>query len=147
MKVTGSRGRGIVFDGKVPGRSADRNVVRDCVIEGIPGDGIELLASRRNLVERCTITNVGGHGIQITKSSPSASDPDRKSNDNEIRNNTIDQAGRDGINVISSDRNEIVGNTVTNSSDEVKNHNGIRIMSTHFAYLQRQHRSGQHRDR
>ena len=131
VKVANSRGRGIVFDGNVPGRSADRNIVRDCIIDGIPSDGIELLASNDNLVENCTITNVGGNGIQITKSSPSASDPNRKSNDNEIRNNTIDQAGRDGVNVISSDRNVLDDNVITNSSDVTANRDGIRIMSTH----------------
>ncbi|MGI9658609.1 MAG: DUF7594 domain-containing protein, partial [Gaiellaceae bacterium] len=131
VKVSDSRGRGIVFDGKEVGRSADRNVVRDCVIDGIPSDGIELLASRDNLVENCTITDVGGYGIQITKSSPSADDPNKKSNDNEIRNNTIDQAGRDGINIISSDRNNVHDNTITNSADEVANRDGIRVMSTH----------------
>ena len=105
--------------------------MRDCIIDGIPSDGIELLASSDNLVENCTITNVGGYGIQITKSSPSASDPNRKSNDNEIRGNTIDQAGRDGINLISSDRNLVADNVVTNSADVTDNRDGIRIMSTH----------------
>ena len=49
IKVTGSRGRGIVFDGKdVSGgqpRTSAGNVVLDCIITGIPSDGIELLAS------------------------------------------------------------------------------------------------------
>ena len=97
----------------------------------IPGDGIELLASRNNLIEGCTITNVGGHGIQITKSSPFADDPNKKSNDNEIRDNTIDQAGKDGINLISSDDNLLIDNLITNSADDTSNRDGIRVTSTH----------------
>ena len=43
--------------------------MRDCIVSGVQGDGIELLASSHNRIERCTISGVGGHGIQITKSS------------------------------------------------------------------------------
>jgi uncharacterized repeat protein (TIGR01451 family) len=133
VKVTGSRGRGIVFDGKdIVGspRTADRNVVRDCVITGIPSDGIELLASNDNHIEGCTITNVGGHGLQITKSSTLADQPNKKSNDNLLSGNSIDNAGEDGINLNSGDRNEIQGNTVLNSSDDVSGRDGIRISSS-----------------
>ena len=77
VKVSGSRGRGIVFDGKHTGRTADRNIIRDCVITGVPGEGIELLASSENVVERCTITRVGSHGIQLTKSSAGTSVPNK----------------------------------------------------------------------
>jgi parallel beta-helix repeat protein len=134
VKVTGSRGRGIVFDGKdadgASPRTADWNTIRGCVIDGIPSDGIELLASGQNRIEGCTITNVGGHGIQITKSSPQADQPNKKSNANIVIGNFIDQAGQDGLNVTSGDRNVIDGNTVTNSSDDVSGRDGIRITST-----------------
>lgn len=129
VAVTESRGRGIVFDGKGAGWTADRNVVRDCVISGVPSDGIELLASSGNLIERCSITNVGGHGIQAVKSSTSASQPNKKSNDNIIRQNTVDNAGQDGINISSGDRNQIRSNVVTNSSDDTSGRDGIRIAS------------------
>jgi parallel beta-helix repeat protein len=134
VKITGSRGRGIVFDGKdadgATPRAADWNTIRDCVIDGIPGDGIELLASSQGRIEGCTITNVGGHGIQITKSSSQADQPNKKPNDNAAVGNTIDQAGQDGLNVTSGDRNVIDGNTITNSSDDVSGRDGIRITSS-----------------
>jgi parallel beta-helix repeat protein len=134
LKISGSRGRGIVFDGKdiVGGfaRSADRNTVRNCVISGIQSDGIELLASRDNRIEGCTITNVGGHGIQITKSSTSADQPNKKSNGNVLTGNSVDNAGQDGINLSSGDRNEIRGNTVLNSSDDTSGRDGIRLSSS-----------------
>jgi len=130
VAVTGSRARGIIFDGKGAGWSANGNVVRDCVITGIPGDGIEFLASSGNLVEGCSISNVGGHGIQVTKSSTSASTPNKKSNDNIVRNNTIDNVGQDGININSGDRNQVTGNTITNSSDDVSGRDGIRVASS-----------------
>jgi parallel beta-helix repeat protein len=133
VKVSRSRGRGIVFDGKdviggVP-RSAERNLVKDCVITGVQSDGIELLASSDNRIEGCTITNVGGHGLQITKSSTGADQPSKKSNDNVLTANSIDNSGQDGINLNSGDRNEIVGNTVLNSANVTSGRDGIRLSS------------------
>lgn len=131
VKITGSRGRGIVFDGKdLSGTmTADRNVIRDCVIVGTPSDGIELLASSFNTVTGCTITDVGGHGIQVTKSSTLADQPNKKSNDNTISGNIIDNSGQNGIDINSSDRNVIYGNFITNSSDDTAGRDGIRIAS------------------
>jgi parallel beta-helix repeat protein len=129
VKVSASRGRGIVFDGKNSTWTAVRNTVRDCVINGVPSDGIELLASSQNRIEGCTITNTGGHGIQLVKSSPSADQPNKKSSNNVVTGNTIDQAGQDGIDLHGGDRNQIIGNTVTNSSDDTTGRDGIRITS------------------
>jgi chitodextrinase len=133
VKVAGSRGRGIVFDGKdlrssLP-RTADRNVVRDCIIAGVPSDGIELLASNDNTVEGCTVTDVGGHGIQMAKAGSGAGQPNKKSNGNTIVGNFINNSGQDGINVTSGDRNEILGNEVLNSSDDATGRDGVRIAS------------------
>jgi parallel beta-helix repeat protein len=130
VRITASRGRGIVFDGKNSNWTSVSNEVHDCVIDGLPGDGIEFLASSDNLVEGCTITNTGGHGIQLVKSSTTAAQPNKKSNDNLVMNNVIDEAGQDGINVGSSDRNRIIGNTITNSSDVTSGRDGIRISSS-----------------
>jgi len=129
VKVTASRGRGIVFDGKNDSWTSLRNTVRDCVLIGLDGDGIELLASSNNTVQGCTITNVGGHGIQVNKSSPTADQANKKSSDNVIAGNTIDQAGQDGINVSSGDRNQITGNMIMNSSDDTTGRDGIRVTS------------------
>ena len=131
VKVTSSRARGIIFDGKdnVADGDAVRNTVRNCIVVGVPGDGIELLASSYNTVEGCRIANVGGHGIQITKSSSAASQPNKKSNDNIVSGNYIENSGMDGINIIGSDRNHAIGNTILNSSDAVSGRDGIRIQS------------------
>ncbi len=133
VKVTGSRGRGIVFDGKdmngtVP-RTADHNVIRDCVIDGVPSDGIELLAAQHNRIEGCVITNAGGHGIQLSKASASAGQPHKKPSDNVVTGNSVTNAGQDGINVTSGDLNQILGNTVLNSSNLTSGKDGIRILS------------------
>jgi parallel beta-helix repeat protein len=127
VEVTASRGRGIVFDGKNDNWDALRNTVRDCVIDGVPSDGIELLASSNNLVEGCTITNVGGHGIQLAKASTSADQPNKKSNDNVIRNNVVDESALDGFNLNGGDRNQIVFNSFTNNSDNSSGRDGIRL--------------------
>jgi parallel beta-helix repeat protein len=131
VKVIASRGRAIVFDGKDAGWHSANNVVRDCVITGgVQSDGIEFLASTNNLVEGCTISNTGGHGIQAAKSSTGAPQPNKTSSDNIIRNNVIDNAGQDGINVNGGDRNRIEGNRVTNSANIAANKDGIRIGTT-----------------
>ncbi len=130
VEVVASRGRGIVFDGKGTGWTAEGNVVRDCLIDGVPGDGIELLASSDNLITGCTITNVAGHGIQATKGSVSAGVPNKPSDDNLIEGNVIINAGQDGININSGNRNEIRANVVTNNSDDVTGRDGIRVQSS-----------------
>lgn len=128
VKVTQSRGRGIVFDGKNGGSlTADRNVVRDCIVDGVTSDGIELLGSNLNLVEGCVVSNVGGHGIQITKGSAVAVQPNKQSNDNVLRNNVITNAGQDGININSSSRNTLSNNTIYNSANLTASRDGIRI--------------------
>lgn len=133
VKVTKSRGRGIVFDGKgSPAEglgTADRNVVRDCVVTGVPFHGIELLASNHNRIERCQVGDVGGSGIVANKSSGSAAQPNKKSSDNVIVDNRVVNAGQDGVRVNSSDRNLVARNTVLNSSDDTAGRDGLRIMS------------------
>lgn len=130
VKVTGSRGRGIVFDGKNAGWGSARNHVAGCVITGVPSDGIELLASTDNVVEGCAISDVGGHGIQLAKSSPTADQPNKLPSGNTIRANTIDEAGADGVNVNGGNANLISGNTITNSSDTATGRDGIRVSTS-----------------
>ena len=129
VKISASRGRAIVFDGKNSNWTAVNNVVRGCVItSGVLSDGIELLASSSNLIEGCTITGVGGHGIQLAKSSTTTSgQKNKKSSDNIIRNNVIDNSGQDGINFNGGDGNRVEGNQITNNSNISSNRDGIRI--------------------
>ncbi len=129
VKIVESRGKDIVFDGKGVGWSATGNRVTDCIIENVPGDGIELLASSNNIIEGCTISGSGGHGIQATKASSVAAVPNKPSDNNIIRNNTIDLSGRDGININSGDDNILVGNAISNSSQVAAGRDGIRIES------------------
>ena len=131
VKVSGSRARGIIFDGKdnVGDRDAVRNIIRNCIVVGVPSDGIELLASSQNTIQGCQIRDVGGYGIQITKSSSSASQPNKKSIDNVVSGNTVENSGSDGININGSDRNQVTGNTILNSSDDTSGRDGIRIQS------------------
>ncbi|MFN0282449.1 MAG: DNRLRE domain-containing protein [Kineosporiaceae bacterium] len=129
VRVTASRARGIVFDGKGTGWTADNNVVRNCEVSGVPTHGIEFLASSNNRVEGCTITNVAGNGIYVDKASTVAKQPNKKSNDNTIVNNVVNESGGHGVAVNSGDRNVIQGNTVTNSSNAVSGRDGIRIFS------------------
>lgn len=65
----------------------------------------------------------------MVKSSSVADQPNKESNDNLISSNVIDEAGQDGVNVGSSDRNQILGNTITNTADVIAGRDGIRISS------------------
>ena len=125
LRITGSRGRGIIFDGKNADWTSSGNRVSGCIIENLPSDGIELLGSTDNVIENCTITNVGGHGIQMAKSSATAAQANKPASKNTIRNNTVSGATSDGINVNGSDDNQILGNKVTNNGRD-----GIRVGSS-----------------
>ena len=129
VKITDSRGAGIIFDGKNAGWTSERNTVRNCVIDGLNGTGVEFLGSSANTVTGCTITNTGGNGINVRISSPTADQPNKKSNGNTITGNRIDEAGQHGIYVNTGDGNKILNNTITNSSDSVTSRDGIRITS------------------
>jgi parallel beta-helix repeat protein len=131
VKITASRGKGIIFDGKNADWNSQGNTVRNCDISGTYNDGIQFLASSSNRVEGCYIHDTVRDGIEATKSQ---NDPNiqanKKSNDNVIIGNTIDNAGENGIRIHSSDRNLISGNYITNSSNVMANLDGIRITSS-----------------
>jgi parallel beta-helix repeat protein len=133
VKIVDSRARGIIFDGKdIMGgiaRGAANNVIRNCVITNVPNDGIKLVAASNNRVEGCTITNVGRHGIAAAKSSPLAALPNEKARNNVITGNFIDEAGIDGISIVSGDANQVRGNTILNSGNLDRDRDGIRIQS------------------
>ena len=129
VKITASRARGIVFDGKDAGATAESNTIRNCDITGVPGAGVEFLASSRNTVTGCEIRKDGGVGIYAHQSSSSAPQPNKKSSDNIISANTIEDAGQHGVYISNGDRNQVVNNRITNSSDVITNRDGIRISS------------------
>ncbi len=123
IKIGESRGCAVIVDGKGEGQTANGNIIRNCIIDGVPNGGIQLLASSNNLIENCTITNItDGKGIAINKSSSVADQPNKPSNDNIIRNNTIENTAEEGIRVRGGSRNTITGNSVKNSSSD-----GIKI--------------------
>ena len=129
VEVTDSRGRGIIFDGKddpaVTGGTADRNVVRDCIVTNVPRDGIQLLAANNNTIENCHISNTGAEGIRVHLSSSSAAQPNKPSNDNVITGNLIENVAGNGITVTSGNRNLITGNTVLNNGTD-----GVRVSTS-----------------
>jgi parallel beta-helix repeat protein len=126
VKVTASRARAIVFDGKGPNGHADGNTVRDCIITGVVFlDGIQFLASSNNRVEGCAITGVGRHGIYAVRASSTASQPNKPSDDNVIMGNLVQNSTNNGIAVNGSSRNIITGNTVLNNSNS-----GIHITTS-----------------
>jgi parallel beta-helix repeat protein len=134
VKVSTSRGKGIIFDGKNKDSnganwSSEGNLIQDCIVQNTSGDGIQFLASSNNRVQGCYVHDTGKDGIRSTKSETNAPQPNKKSNGNVIAGNTVDNAGHNGIEVASSDRNTVTGNAVTNSSDDKSGMDGIRISS------------------
>ena len=134
VKIVASRGKGIIFDGKNKDSNgtpwtSQGNLVRDCDVSGTSGDGVQFLASSNNRVEGCFVHDVGKDGIRATKSETNAPQPSKKANGNVIIGNVVDNAGDNGIEVNSSDGNEITGNRVTNSSDNRSGFDGIRLSS------------------
>jgi parallel beta-helix repeat protein len=134
VKVSTSRGKGIIFDGKNKDSNGTNwtsqgNLVQDCIVQNTSGDGVQFLASTDNRIEGCFIHDTGKDGIRSTKSETNAPQPSKKSNGNVIIGNTVDNAGQNGIEVASSDGNRVTGNTVTNSSDDKTGMDGIRISS------------------
>jgi len=130
VRVIASRARGIVFDGKNAGRRSTGNRVLDCIVQDVPGDGVQFLASSGNLVRGCVIRRTGMHGIQIAKGSPNAPQPNKQARRNRVVRNRIDDAGKDGINVNSSWHTAIRGNVITDSSRRTIRRSGIRIQSS-----------------
>lgn len=129
VRITDSRGRGIIFDGKNEGWSSTGNRVSNCLISGTASHGIQFLASSGNVVEGCRIENVGGSGIHASMSSDTAAQPNKESSNNTIRNNQIENAGEHGISTSGGDNNRIVDNMITNSSSGVANKDGIHLGS------------------
>lgn len=130
VHVNGSRGRGIVFDGKNSNYgNADHNTIRNCEISGVPRHGIEMLASSFNTVENCHVHDVGGIGIYANKASSSSTPPNKPSNGNTILNNLVERTGNDGIRLNSGNNNTVDGNTVKNSGQTVSSRSGIRVIS------------------
>jgi parallel beta-helix repeat protein len=129
VKITASRGKGIIFDGKDAGWTSTGNTVRDCEISGTNNDGIQFLASTSNRVENCFVHDTVGDGIEATKSQSNAAQPNKKSSDNVIVGNRVDNAGESGVRINSSDRNVVVDNDITNSSDDRSGRSGIFILS------------------
>ena len=130
VKISNSRAKGLIFDGKDAGQTANNNVIRDCIIDGVPGEGIQFLASSDNLVENCQIMNTGEEGILINRASDQADQPLKQSENNIISGNYLENTGFDGIRIHSGDNNVITGNTIVNSSNLASGYDGIRVNSS-----------------
>lgn len=130
VKITLSRARGIVYDGKDVGANANGNIIQDCIVSGCPGSGIELLAASNNQIINCTVTGCSsstGAGISITKASASAGQPNKKANSNLVQNCTASTNSRDGVRILSCDGNTISGGTFQNNGQGGTTFDGIRI--------------------
>lgn len=110
VKITASRARGIVFDGK-DGTLARGNTIRDCIITGCDGSGIELLASDRNVITGNRIHTNGESGIKLNRDTS----PAQSSLDNIIKGNHIYLNVEAGIEVLECSRNIITDNVIFNN--------------------------------
>ena len=107
IKITNSRGRGIVFDGK-DGTLSRENTVRDCIIQGCDLSGIELLAADRNLITGNRIFSNGESGIKVNRDTS----PAQASVNNIIKDNHIYSNVEAGIEVLEAEGTIIEGNVI-----------------------------------
>lgn len=116
--VTGSRGRGIVFDGKDAGAEASRNTIRDCVVTGCPGSGIELLVANGTHVLGCRSVGNGESGLKVNRHL----DTGTTSRHNRIAGGEFSQNGVDGILILEAEATTVDGVRCFNNGRD-----GIRV--------------------
>lgn len=123
VRVTDSRGDGIVFDGK-DGTIARRNTVRNCEVTGAFLSGIMLLASDQNVIEGNWIHGNGEAGIKLNRDTTPAQD----SFSNVIRANHIYNNNEAGIEILECSKNIIIANHIYNNGQSPGTYNdGIVI--------------------
>jgi hypothetical protein len=122
VKITKSRGRGIVFDGKdqpgQPGWQSLGHLVRDCEITGCARSGIELLCADHSQIVNCVAYGNGESGMNIA----SQSDTGRKATHNTISGGHYYGNAKYGVAVWGCDYNTITGVTCTDNQ-----YDGIRV--------------------
>jgi hypothetical protein len=118
VKITSSRGRGIVFDGKDLGGQSIGNVIRDCEVTGCPGSGIELLCTQRCQVINCFCHGNTGHGLRLQRHLASR----QKCLFNTVIGGEYSSNGSSGIGISEGDDNIIDGAVCRNNKVD-----GIRI--------------------
>lgn len=124
VKITASRGDGIVFDGKDTGAQAINNIIRSCIITGADLCGIQLLAADRTLVEGNTIHANGECGIKLNRKT---SVTVQSCQDTTIKNNRIYSNDESGIEVLEGDRSIIEGNIIFNNGQGAGTDDGVLI--------------------
>lgn len=113
VKVTDSRGDGIVFDGKDSGAVAERNIIRSCVIEGanVLLSGIQLLVTKDCVVENNFITGCGENGVKLNRQVSVS----RQTEGSIVRGNVIWENDESGIEILECPDNIISGNIIYNN--------------------------------
>ena len=118
VRITASRGRGIIFDGKASDGRAIGNIVRGCEISGCAGSGIELLCTGFCDIIDCSSQGNGDAGLKINRNLRSA----QNSSHNIVLGGEFAGNVRDGISIYESDANAIVGARCVNNRRD-----GIRV--------------------
>jgi hypothetical protein len=115
VKITKSRGRGIVFDGKdqpgQPGWQSVGHLVRDCEITGCARSGIEFLCAENSQIINCIAYGNGESGVNIA----SQSDTERKARHNTVSGGHFYANAKYGVAVWGCDFNTITGVTCTDN--------------------------------
>jgi hypothetical protein len=134
VKVTLSRARGIIFDGKTsnsdPSWEALDNVIQDCIVTGCPGAGIELLVNgdpgvgssnpsgQGTQVINCQCFGNGNAGVKINRQSSTG----RQGKNNTISGGVYSGNGTQGVAIQACLNNIVTGVTSKNNLSD-----GIRV--------------------
>lgn len=130
VKVTGSRGSGIAFDGKDSGADSSGHTIRDCIIDGAGHEGILFWAVTDSLVDNVSIRNCGGGataaagGIKLNRHSGG------HCHRNTIRGGVIESNTGDGIMLYAGSDNVVDGTVVQNNTAD-----GILIATFSDGYV------------
>ena len=124
VKITASRGAGIIIDGKDAGAQALHNVIRDCIITGCDLSGIELLAADRTVVSGCTIHANGEAGIKLNRKTSATVQSCQNTTISDCMIHTNDEAG---IEILECDKTVISGCHIWDNGQTAGTDDGILI--------------------
>ena len=124
VRILGSRGAGIIIDGKDAGAQAIGNTIRDCIVTGCDLSGVELLAADDTLIAGGRFHGNGENGIKLNRK---ISATVQNCEGTRIVGVQCDNNDDDGIEILECVDITIVGCTIKNNGQTAGADDGISI--------------------
>ncbi len=136
VRILGSRGAGIIIDGKDAGAQAIGNTIRDCIITGCDLSGIELLAADDTLIAGGRMHGNGENGIKLNRKTSATV---QNCDGTRIIGVMCDNNDDDGIEILECVNTTITGCTIKNNGQTAGADDGISIDDAATAGLSTDH--------